>query len=222
MQIKSCCACCKKPLLRSCIGGTETIHVDVRVIGATNNSLEKLVKEGKFREDLFYRLNVLKIDLPPLRERQDDIAPLGRCTSHQQKYSLGRTAAKPDRKPGGQWTPVLLKYSWPGNIRQLENVIQRALRDGTRRDGSAGEPAAGPDSDRQEWGASVDRSDTLAARAIRRVDRVFRGEILSAGAEEDVRGHVGPLCQNQRPIPAQHHLEKIAQYKIDKAQFKQE
>jgi DNA-binding NtrC family response regulator len=101
--------------------------VDVRVIAATNRNLQHLVKEGKFREDLYYRLNVVKIDLPPLRDRPEDIPLL--ATHFTQKYSRG----------GGpmQIAPeameLLLNYRWPGNIRELENAIERACV--TTRDG---------------------------------------------------------------------------------------
>ncbi|HEV3238227.1 MAG TPA: sigma-54 dependent transcriptional regulator, partial [Gemmataceae bacterium] len=103
------------------VGGTESLEVDVRVIGATNRSLQKLVKRGKFREDLFYRLNVVKIDLPPLRERVEDIPLL--ATHFAEKY------ARPGEQAKGispQAMDTLLQYRWPGNIRELENAIERA------------------------------------------------------------------------------------------------
>jgi DNA-binding NtrC family response regulator len=103
------------------VGGTESIEVDVRVVSATNRSLLRLVQEGKFREDLYYRLNVVKIDLPPLRERPEDIPLL--ATHFAEKY------ARPDRAPkqiGPDAMSALLSYSWPGNIRELENAIERA------------------------------------------------------------------------------------------------
>src|SRR5262249_35866453 len=103
------------------VGGTETIEVDVRVIAATNRSLLRLVKEGKFREDLYYRLNVVKIDLPPLRDRTGDIPLLAQHFT--EKY------ARPDTPPkqiAPQTMDVLLNYTWPGNIRELENAIERA------------------------------------------------------------------------------------------------
>jgi DNA-binding NtrC family response regulator len=103
------------------VGGTETIEVDVRVIAATNRSLQGLVKEGKFREDLFYRFNVVRIDLPPLRDRTEDIPIL--VTHFIEKYT------RPGEMPK-QLDPdameVLMNYNWPGNIRQLENSIERA------------------------------------------------------------------------------------------------
>jgi DNA-binding NtrC family response regulator len=103
------------------VGGTESIEVDVRVIGATNRPLLKLVQEGTFREDLYYRLNVVKIDLPPLRERPTDIPLL--ATHFAQKYARAGEAPK---AVSPQAMAVLLNYRWPGNIRELENAIERA------------------------------------------------------------------------------------------------
>ncbi len=103
------------------VGGTESIEVDVRVIGATNRSLQKLVQEGKFREDLYYRLNVVKIELPPLRERREDIPLL--AAHFADKYA--RPGESPKRIPP-KALEILLKYAWPGNIRELENAIERA------------------------------------------------------------------------------------------------
>jgi DNA-binding NtrC family response regulator len=103
------------------VGGTESIEVDVRVIAATNRSLLRLVKQGTFREDLYYRLNVVKIDLPPLRDRPEDVPLL--ATHFADKY------ARPGEGPkqlSPQAMEVLLHYRWPGNIRELENAIERA------------------------------------------------------------------------------------------------
>ena len=104
------------------VGGNETVQVDVRVIGATNRNLETMVKEGKFREDLFYRLNVFKIDLPPLRERLEDIPIL--ASYFAEKYA--RRGQSPSLF-SPEAMQLILGYSWPGNIRQLENAIERAV-----------------------------------------------------------------------------------------------
>src|SRR5438270_6909242 len=103
------------------IGGSKPIQVDVRVIAATNRSLQKMVEEGKFREDLFYRLNVIKFVLPPLRERPEDIPLL--ATHFTMKFARANEAPK---KISPQAMEVLLNYTWPGNIRELENAIERA------------------------------------------------------------------------------------------------
>src|SRR5689334_3653516 len=105
------------------LGGVHEIQVDVRIIAATNVDLRQLVREGKFREDLFYRLNVITIDLPPLRQRKEDIPLLV-------EFFLRRYSQENDR-PLRRLTPEALRplvnYSWPGNVRELENVIERAV-----------------------------------------------------------------------------------------------
>ena len=105
------------------LGGMETIRVDVRVITATNRNLEKMVAEGTFRRDLFYRLNVFPIVLPPLRDRQDDILPLA---SHFVGH-FARQAGKGDVRISLAAMDMLQRYSWPGNIRELENAMERAV-----------------------------------------------------------------------------------------------
>jgi DNA-binding NtrC family response regulator len=105
------------------LGGIHELQVDVRIIAATNVDLRQLVREGKFREDLFYRLNVITIDLPPLRQRKEDIPLL--VEHFLRKYSLEN-----EREPR-RITPEALRplvgYAWPGNVRELENVIERAV-----------------------------------------------------------------------------------------------
>jgi len=103
------------------VGGTESIEVDVRVVAATNRSLEHLVKHKTFREDLFYRLNVVKIDLLPLRDRPEDIPLL--AVHFTEKYALPGESPK---QISPRVMEVLLNYPWPGNIRELENTIERA------------------------------------------------------------------------------------------------
>jgi transcriptional regulator with GAF, ATPase, and Fis domain len=105
------------------VGGTRTLHVDVRVVAATNVDLQQLVREGRFREDLFYRLNVFPIHLPPLRERRDDIPLL-------MNHFLRRESARHGRTASG-FTPravrAMLHYAFPGNIRELQNLIERGV-----------------------------------------------------------------------------------------------
>ena len=103
------------------IGGEETIRVDVRIIAATNKNLEEAIKEGKFREDLFYRLNVLPIEIPPLRERKEDIPLL--VEHFMEKYQVGGKKKRITDAALRQ----LIAYDWPGNVRELENLIQRLL-----------------------------------------------------------------------------------------------
>jgi PAS domain S-box-containing protein len=104
------------------IGSNKEIEVNVRIIASTNKNLEKEVKEGHFREDLYYRLNVIPIEIPPLRERKEDILPL---TMHflkqlNQKYKLNKQLA-------AEVVDKLTEYTWPGNVRELQNIIERML-----------------------------------------------------------------------------------------------
>ena len=105
------------------LGGTRTLRVDVRVIAATNINLEDLIKIQKFREDLFYRLNVIKIELPPLRERKEDISLL--IKHFVDIYS--RENNKEIVDISADVLNILMEYDWPGNIRELENLIERAI-----------------------------------------------------------------------------------------------
>jgi DNA-binding NtrC family response regulator len=105
------------------VGGRQTLSADVRIIAASNQQLEKLVEDGSFRRDLFYRLNVVPLHIPPLRERTDDLAPLVH-------HFLRRLAERYGRSPkvlGQPAWPKILNYSWPGNLRELENVLERAF-----------------------------------------------------------------------------------------------
>jgi len=104
------------------LGENRTISVDVRIIAATNADLEKLVEEGRFREDLFYRLNVIPLHLPPLRDRRDDIIPLAEHFLERFNQEHGK---------GVSFTPealdLLIEYRWPGNVRELENLVERTV-----------------------------------------------------------------------------------------------
>ncbi|MEO0105392.1 MAG: sigma 54-interacting transcriptional regulator, partial [candidate division WOR-3 bacterium] len=105
------------------IGETEERYVDCRVIAATNKNLEEEIKKGNFREDLYYRLNVIRINLPPLREREEDIIILS-------NYFLKKFSEKENKKIKGfskEAIEFLRNYNWPGNVRELENKIARAV-----------------------------------------------------------------------------------------------
>lgn len=105
------------------LGGTRTIKIDTRVIAATHRDLPRMVKDGKFREDLFYRLNVFPINLPPLRQRREDLPLLANYFAHRASIRLG----KPDCTFSKAASDRLLAYSWPGNVRELENIVERAV-----------------------------------------------------------------------------------------------
>jgi two-component system, NtrC family, response regulator HydG len=105
------------------VGGQHDIKVDVRIVAATNQDLPSLVADRKFRQDLFYRLHVFPIRVPPLRERAEDIPPLA-------EEIVARHAAAQKKRITGlapEALQILMKYQWPGNIRELENVLQRAV-----------------------------------------------------------------------------------------------
>ena len=103
------------------VGGTEPIRIDVRVLAATNRDLEAMMREGRFREDLFYRLNVVTVNLPPLRERRRDIPLLVEHFLSKHATELGERGVAPEA------LDRLVGHDWPGNVRELENVVQRAM-----------------------------------------------------------------------------------------------
>jgi len=105
------------------VGGSEEVRVDARVIAATHVDLRQAVAEGKFREDLFYRLNVIEIRIPPLRERREDVPLLARHFLERLSHELGKDAG--DFSDGAM--KVLMDHNWPGNVRELENAVERAL-----------------------------------------------------------------------------------------------
>ncbi len=121
MQVKLLRVLQEKKLIR--VGGTEEIPIDIRVIAATNRDLKKEVKRGRFRKDLFYRLNVITLEVPPLIDRRDDIPLLAyhflKIFSHNQGKSIDKIS--------DQVMDILMSYEFPGNVRELENIIERAV-----------------------------------------------------------------------------------------------
>jgi DNA-binding NtrC family response regulator len=105
------------------VGGSEEVRVDVRVIAATHVNLQLAVAEGKFRDDLFYRLNVIEIRIPPLRERREDIPLLARHFMERLSHELGKDIGEISEGA----LRILIDYNWPGNVRELENAVERAL-----------------------------------------------------------------------------------------------
>ncbi len=105
------------------VGGTRTILVDVRVIAATNKDLKRVIEEGHFREDLYYRLNVFPIHIPPLRERRDDILQLAEHFARK----IGARIGRPFGSFSSEAQAMLHRYDWPGNVRELQNAVERAL-----------------------------------------------------------------------------------------------
>ncbi|MFT3880714.1 MAG: sigma-54 dependent transcriptional regulator [Gemmatales bacterium] len=197
------------------IGGSETIESNFRLIAATNQPLAALVNRGKFREDLYYRLNVVQIELPPLRERPEDIALL---TSHfVQKFS------KAGQKPA-QVEPeameALINHNWPGNIRQLENVIERACITATEGIISVKHVALESRANAKERGQfRVDVTRPLPEQLtvmIADVEKRYLRRMLKR-----TQGHVGS-CAKLSGLSRRSITDKIAEYGIDKSEFKQD
>jgi transcriptional regulator with PAS, ATPase and Fis domain len=127
MQVRLLRVLQERELIR--LGGTETLSVDVRVIAATNRVLHDAIREGAFRQDLYYRLNVVSLHIPPLMDRKDDIPLL--CQYFLRKYSV--LMEKDVRDISEEALSTLMSYDFPGNVRELENIIERgiALSNGT-------------------------------------------------------------------------------------------
>jgi PAS domain S-box-containing protein len=168
------------------VGGSDTIRVDVRVIAATNRNLVKLIREGKFREDLFYRLNVFPIILPPLRERHEDVPLLV-------KFLVSKFAARVGARiesVGKATMDRLTGYRWPGNIRELENILERAIilsngptleidpevfASGLADFGASSEPLAATGSESEQGGADLTKAGSLES-----LESKTRNHILAA------------------------------------------
>ncbi len=195
------------------VGGTQSIEVDVRVIAATNRSLKRLVKEGTFREDLYYRLNVIKIELPPLRERSEDIPLL--ATHFCAKYSR---ADEPTKLISPQAMEVLLNYQWPGNIRELENAIERACvtsRDNAIQIDNLPRELVVPPTSKLPVHIDLNRS---LPQLLREVVANIEQQYLSKALKKS-RGNVG-RCARICGMSRRSITGKINEYKLNKAAFK--
>ena len=165
------------------VGGGESIRTDIRLIAATNKNLESAIAAGTFREDLYYRLNVIPILLPPLRDRLEDIPALVRHFVDKVSTRLGR---KPP-EPAQTILHDLMAYDWPGNIRELENLIERAvvLEPGetlSRLDlpGGASRRGALPGGSGPDGGVEVEVPlPVLTRRAIERLEREYLRRVLA-------------------------------------------
>ena len=195
------------------VGGSQPIEVDVRLVGATNRSLPRLVREGKFRKDLYYRLNVVKIDLPPLRDRVEDIPIL--AAHFTQKYAR---CSQPLVQISPEAMEVLLAYAWPGNIRQLENAIERACV--TVSDGVIRPPHLPPEvtgAAPRKLGPSINLSRPLPEQ-LEEFTASFEERYIRK-ALQSCRGHVGRCARicglSRRSITA-----KISQYGINTATYR--
>ncbi len=199
------------------VGGTETIDIDVRVIAATHQDMEKLVKDGKFREDLYYRLNVVRIDIPPLRERTEDIPLLV-------AHFCGKFARSAQQPPtvSPEAMELLLRCPWPGNVRQLENAIERACV--TARDGVILVKNLPPDVGRPPGMAKASPLQVDLARSLpdqlAELTAEFEQRYLRRALRK-TRGHVGK-CAKITGLSRRSITDKIAQYGINKDEFKKD
>jgi DNA-binding NtrC family response regulator len=195
------------------VGGNQSLEVDVRVIAATNRPLEKLVREGKFREDLYYRLDVVRLDLPPLRDRTEDIPLL--AAHFAQKYSRpgqGTCQVSPEAMER------LLAYRWPGNIRQLENALERACV--TARNGVILPENLPPDlaqPARPQNAMAVDLSRPLPDQ-LAELTNAFEERYLRRALKK-CRGHIG-RCAKISGLSRRSISAKVAQYQIDTSDYK--
>jgi DNA-binding NtrC family response regulator len=196
------------------VGGTDCIEVDVRIIAATNRPLQRLVKQGKFREDLFYRLHVVKIDLPPLRQRAEDIPLL--ATHFTQKYARPGQAPK---QVSPEAMEVLLNYYWPGNIRELENAIERGCitsQDGIIRSENLPPEFSNPAAPKLPFHIDLDRKLPDLLRDITlQVEREYIRKAL-----KKTHGHVG-RCAKLCGLSRRCMTTKLTEYDIDKSGFKE-
>jgi DNA-binding NtrC family response regulator len=197
------------------VGGHESIEVDVRVVTATNKDLEKEVREGRFREDLFYRLNVIKVDMPPLRDRPEDIPLL--ITHFLQKYAR---PGEPPKKVAPEAMERLLAYRWPGNVRELENAIERAavitVGDTIGLDKLPPRVTGMPNSEERPR-FEIDLSHPLPYYLKQATEQIEKQYIIKA--LEKSRGNVG-RCAELCGLSRRSVSGKIGQYEIDKYPFK--
>jgi transcriptional regulator with PAS, ATPase and Fis domain len=158
------------------LGGTESIEVDVRIVAATSRDLKKAVAEGQFREDLFYRLNVIPITQPPLRDRREDIPVLVDHFLEQ----LSATLAKKLEGVSGEAMGLLMAHAWPGNIRELRNVLERGAVVATGSVIQAANLGLAAPVEVQPEGAPLDRLEEVEKRHIAFVLQQLEGNVTQA------------------------------------------
>ena len=172
------------------VGGSETLRIDVRVIAATHRDLPERVRQGGFREDLFFRLNVFPLTIPPLRQRREDIPQLLHYFLNQKCRELNLPSPPP---PDAESLARLQTYNWPGNVRELQNVVERALitsgNGPLRFPDFAGAPPAPahpqPPTPRTE---TLPTLNAINAEHIRKAMRAARGKIQGTGGAAELLG----------------------------------
>ena len=187
------------------VGGDRPVEVDIRVISATNDDLPAAIKAGKFREDLYYRLNVLHIDLPPLRERKEDIPSL--AGHFLKKVGKEKVRISPEAMN------VLLGYDWPGNIRELENVLKSSVHlmegERLRPDDLPSAIRSGPRPDGPRFEAAASLKDRVA---------VFEKYLISEKLSE-TGGNVARAASELK-FPLRSFCRKLSQYSLRARDFK--
>ena len=155
------------------VGATEPIPIDTRLVAATNRNLDQEIARGNFRSDLFYRLNVIAIEIPPLRERRDDIPLLAGSFLEE----IARKRGEPQKKLSAEAATQLQEYSWPGNVRELENAIERAVILATN---GTIHPAALPDKVRQRKSEPLVSERAAANPSLEATERAYIMWVLGA------------------------------------------
>jgi DNA-binding NtrC family response regulator len=198
------------------VGGTKPIKVDTRILAATNKNLEQAVKEGKFREDLYFRINVVKIDVPPLRERKDDILLLTHFFLDKFKKRFDKNELIMDQNV----LALFQQYKWPGNVRELENVVQRIVitagqRRITVRDLPERMLSERPATGTEEHGGGFLNMDFSEARK-RRLDEFTRDYLLNA-----LKCYGGNISKTAKEIRIQRPSiqRMLKRYKIKKEEY---
>jgi DNA-binding NtrC family response regulator len=198
------------------VGGTREVKTNTRIIAATNRNLEKMMEEGDFREDLFYRLNVMPIFLPPLRERSDDIQALAQHFIKKFSKQHGRTinGIKPET------LELLKKYRWPGNIRELENVIERAF---IVENSNMISPESLPDSIKTPSKESIEKTMPIGYSGPLDFD-AFKEEMEKEFIVNALKANNGRINQTvaQANIPKNTLLRKIRKYNINVKELSEE
>jgi len=186
------------------VGGTQPVRVDVRIIAATNRDLVQGMQDGTFRSDLYYRLDVVSIHLPPLRDRREDISALVRHFLTAKAQQLGL----PEKTFSNEALDLLMQYAWPGNVRELENAIERAL---VLSNGALMTP-----SDLPQYLASGDRTPHPLKQSVMRGE-IRLGEAVDQFEQELIRSALTQTGQNQtRAAELLGTTRRILKYKMDK------
>jgi len=191
------------------VGGTQPIKVDFRLIAATNRNLADMVKDGSFRQDLYYRLNVVCLDIPPLRERSEDIPELVEHFIHKHRSKVNREITGVD--PEAMF--ALSAYRWPGNVRQLENAIEKAIV-------LSPGPIIGVDDLPAEitCGECEEQLSDYFAAPLRDAKDQFECDYLISRLKE-ARGNVSEAARNAG-VARVHFHERLRKYQIDPQQFR--